>query len=148
MRYAQLSMRFFLPLLSDNANIWEVQMGIFDSASGTNKPSNGAWIMGNTNLGTANFYLCNGTNSNYSYTDTGIPMTTTNWHDWAVRLTPSNSIALYAGTAVATNSTMYPTTFYLSSWGMRMVRLSQTALADRYIYIDNGRIRFRAGPNR
>ena len=148
MQYVQLAMRFYFPLLSTDADPWEFQMGIYDAATTTNRPANGSWITGNTNLGTANFYLCNGTNSTYNFVDTGITMTATNWHDWAVRMTPSNSIAFYRSAPVATNALNYPTSTYMSVWAIRMSRFAHTAAAQRFIYVDNGRIKFRSGPGR
>ncbi len=148
MGYASLSMRFYLPLLSENANRWEMQMGMWDSAPSTNRPVNGSWITYNTNTGSANFQLCNGTNSTYSFEDTGITASATTWHDWTVRMTPSNSVAFYGKTPVATNSASYPTGKYISGWGIRMARYNETSSAGRYIYVDNGRIRFRSGPGR
>jgi len=147
--YAQVSSRFYVPTLSDDANIFEFQLGVFDAAStATNRPAAGSWITANTNLGTANFYLVNGTNSTYNAVDTGIPLTASTWHNWAVRITPSNSVAFYGNTPVATNALSYPTATFLSAWGFRNPRYNHTAAAARNIYFDNMKLRFRAGPGR
>lgn len=147
--YAQVSSRFYVPTLSDDANIFEFQLGAFDAASTTtNRPAAGSWITANTNLGTANFYLVNGTNATYNAVDTGIPLTASTWHNWTVRITPSNSVAFYGNTPVATNALSYPTTTFLSAWGFRNPRYNHTAAAARNIYFDNMKLRFRAGPNR
>lgn len=148
MGYAQVRARFRLPLLSTDADVFEWQLGIFDLGTTTNRPKAGAWVTSNTNLGTANVYLFNGTNSTYSFVDTGIPFTNNTWLSWSVRLTPSNSIAFYGNTPVATNSSSYPTSTFLPSWGLRMSRYLHTASATRFLYIDRQQATFRAGAGR
>lgn len=148
MSYAQVTGRLRLPVLSDNTELFEWQFGIFDIGTTTNRPKAGAWITSNTQLGNGNVWLVNGTNSTYSFLDTGIAMSAATWSQWAVRLTPSNSIAFYGGTPVATNSASYPINTFLPYWGSRLSRYFQTAAATRYLYFDRCRARFRAGPGR
>lgn len=148
MLYVEISSRFSVTTLSTDADVFEWQMGIWDPGTTTNRPKHGAWLTSNTNLGNANVFLCNGTNSSYSFADTGIALTASTMARWSVRLTPSNSIAFYNGSPVVTNATSYPTATYLPASGIRLSRYLHTAAANRNMIVDNLKLKFRAGPGR
>lgn len=148
MSYVQLRTRFRVPLASTDADVFEWQVGIFDLGTTTNRPKAGAWITVNTNFGNANVWLCNGTNSTYNLVDTGVPFTNAAWSSWAVRLTPSNSVAFCGTNAVATNSASYPTSTFLPSWGGRVSRYLHTGGATRFMLFDRQQATFVSGPGR
>lgn len=136
MTRVSLRCRFQLPILSDASNPFELQVGFMALGTYTNRPTYGSFIATDSNLGNANVHLFNANNSNYSYVDTGVPLTAATWEDWTIELTPTASIAYRGETPMATNTTQHPGSNFTAAWGGRMARYNHTAAAVRFVYWD------------
>lgn len=113
---------------------YALQVGFNNQTSGTNTPTDGSYLVHQTNLiGNVNWAFITTSNSVSATTiDTGVAVTNSAWYRLGVHLDATNTVAFINGVAVATNTTRLPLARGLNAI-VRAPRYSGTTTVDALI---------------